>query len=113
MSYTPRQVWSKDENEVLDNRLVWSSRLEAGENILTSVWEVTDIALDDVDPLMLVFTPQGAYINNGGAGLGGYYSTQFTAHNGEEPRTYHVKNTITTDIGRTLVQTIPYKCKRK
>jgi len=84
----------KDPNETLDYRLNWRARIVAGDKILTSSWS----------------SPAGI---TKGANTFTDYTTTVWLSGGTADTTYIFTNTITTQGGRTMEQSVQVKLVEK
>lgn len=89
------QTLPKDPAEKIDMPIDWSRRLESGETIDASEWEVEDASEEEETPLVQSESP--AATNSGGI-------TNAFFEGGTLGAVYIVKNSITTNQGRELVR---------
>lgn len=91
-------VWEddKDEDEVLDFQINWGDRLDVGETILTSEWEISGDGALVEDTNLISDTNTVVWLSAGTDG-----------------ENYLLTNRITTSGGRTYDQTVRLRCRTK
>lgn len=77
----------KDPDEILDYRLNWRARIEAGDYIVSSSWVIPAGLIEGT----------ATYTD---------YTTTVWLSGGTVDTTYNIKNTITTHAGRTMEYTV-------
>jgi len=87
----------KDPEEVLDYDIDWSQRLDTGDTITGSTWEIAD---DDAT----LTIDSNSFSNT---------ATKVWLSEGTLGSVYKLTNTITTDDGRTMEQTVKLKIRAK